>query len=220
MPRPATSANPVAPGLRDHGAGLSTAPALPALPRGTQDRLEAFVALVEKWTASINLISVGDRRSIWPRHVEDSLRLLPLIPPGAGRAVDLGSGAGFPGLVLALVSGIPFDLIESDRRKAAFLVEAQRVTSAPVQVHCMRIEDATMPRTPLVTARALAPLTALLAFAHARLVPGGTALLPKGLRVDEELAEAHRHWRMRVRRIDDPRRPGSTILAISDLTHA
>jgi len=183
-------------------------------------RLELYVALVQKWTKSVNLISRGDHDALWPRHVLDSLRLLPLMPQGAARAIDLGSGAGFPGLVLALASNIPFDLIEADRRKAAFLVEAQRVTGAPVQVHCARIEDVALPPAPLVTARALAPLTTLLGYANRLLLPDGTALFPKGARANEEIAAASQQWFMQVKRHDNPWNPGSTILAITELTDA
>ncbi len=200
------------------GGNAPTTP--PGVSRETFERLSAYCALVQKWNRSISLVSQGDHEIIWSRHVLDSLRLLPLIPNDAAHGIDLGSGAGFPGLVLALASGIPFDLIESDRRKAAFLVEAQRVTGAPVQIHCARIEDVRLPLAPLVTARALAPLTVLLAYAHRLLLPGGTALFPKGARAAQEVAVAERHWRMHVNRFDDAQHPESTILAISGLAHA
>ena len=144
----------------------------------------------------------------------DSLRLLPFIPAGTARAIDLGSGAGLPGLVLAVASGIPFDLVESDRRKAAFLTEAQRVTGAPVAVHCARIEEAAIPPAPLVTARALAPLDRLLDLAAPLLAPGGTGLFLKGARVADELEAARLHWRMQVRREGPADQP---ILIITDL---
>lgn len=184
----------------------------------TIERLEQLVALVQKWTQSINLISRGDREIIWPRHVLDSLRLLPLIPQDTARGMDLGSGAGFPGLVLALASGIPFDLVEADQRKAAFLVEAQRITGAPVQVHCQRIEHLSLPRVPLITARALAPLPVLLGYADRFLDADGLALFAKGAHVDAEIAVALQHWRMRINRSSDPDYPDSTILAITGLT--
>ncbi len=173
-----------------HSAGSS-----PALPPGALDRLRAYAGLLDAWTRRINLVSAADRGSIWSRHVLDSLRLLPLIPPGAARAIDLGSGAGLPGLVLAIATGIPFDLVESDRRKAAFLGEAARLTAAPVTVHAARIEAVSLAPfslapAPLVTARALAPLPALLALAAPLLAPGGTMLFPKGARAGEELEAA------------------------------
>lgn len=195
---------------------LLSPPGLPAVSRETLDRLHTYTALLEKWTAVINLIGSADRRDIWSRHIRDSLRLLPLIPPGTSRGIDLGSGAGLPGLVLAIASGIPFDLIESDQRKAAFLQEAARVTSAPVQVHATRIEGVKLPPASLVTARALAPLGALLALAAPLLATDGTALFPKGARAAEELVQARQAWRMDVIQHTSPGQPG-TILSITGL---
>ena len=191
-----------------------------AVPRETAERLQQFAALLQKWTKSINLVSQRDRDHLWPRHIGDSLRFVPLIPAGTPRGMDLGSGAGFPGLVVALASGIPFDLIEADSRKAAFLIEAQRVTGAPVQVHCTRIEELSLPRVPLITARALAPLPALVAHAHRLLAPGGTALFAKGARVGDEIAQAEKHWRMNMKRFDHGSDAGSTILAVTEIAHA
>lgn len=183
--------------------------------RETLERLHAYAGLLAKWTATINLVAAADRPHLWSRHVEDSLRLLPLIPPGTARGIDLGSGAGLPGLVLAIATGIPFDLVESDRRKAAFLMEAARITGAPVQVHCCRIEAAALQPAPLVTARALAPLPALLVLAAPLLAPGGTALFPKGARAMEELEQARHTWRMDVAQHGAPGQTG-TILAITN----
>lgn len=202
-------------------AQLRPADSTPALvPRETLERLEAFAALVAKWTTTINLVARGERDAIWRRHVLDSLRLIPLIPPKTDRAIDLGSGAGFPGLVLAIVTGIPFDLVEADQRKAAFLREAQRITGAPVTVHCARIEEALLPPAPLVTARALAPLTVLLGHTARLLRPDGMALFPKGMRADAEIADARTRWSVQVDRHDDPAHLGSTILAITGLARA
>lgn len=161
------------------------------LPPDVQERLRAYAALLATWTRRINLISRADQPHIWSRHIEDSLRLIPHIPANATRAIDLGSGAGFPGLVLAIATGIHFDLIESDRRKAAFLAEAARLTQAPATIHPVRIESCRLAPAPLVTARALAPLPELLALAMPLLAAGGTMLLPKGARAAEELAAAH-----------------------------
>lgn len=164
------------------------------MPPETRSRLEAYAALLATWTRRINLIAQADIPQIWPRHIEDSLRLVPYIPPGATQGIDLGSGAGLPGLVIAIVTGLPFALVEADRRKAAFLAEAARLTAAPVTIHPTRIEQAAIPPAPLVTARALAPLPALLALATPHLAPGGTLLLLKGARADDELAAAHEAW--------------------------
>lgn len=110
--------------------------------------------------------------------------------PQAEAAIDLGSGAGFPGLVLAIATGVHFHLVESDRRKAAFLAEAARAASAPATVHTARIEHATLPKVHVITARALAPLTRLLAYTNPHLHPDGVALFLKGEHVEAELAEA------------------------------
>ena len=168
---------------------------LPADSPETMDRLRTYARLLLTWTRRINLVSAHDAPRLWNRHVADSLRLLPLIPPGTPRAIDLGSGGGLPGLVLAIATGIPFDLVESDARKCAFLREAARITAAPVHVHATRIESCGLEPAPLVTARALAPLPALLALAAPLLAPGGTMLLPKGERAAAELDAARAIWR-------------------------
>ena len=103
--------------------------------------------------------------------------------PLPARAIDLGSGAGFPGLILALATSSQFDLIEADQRKAAFLREAARVTGAPVRIHATRIESAGLAPAPLITARAVAPLSKLLALAAPLLAPGGHCLFLKGASV-------------------------------------
>lgn len=136
------------------------------------------------------------------------------------RAIDLGSGAGFPGLVLAIAYGIQVDLIEQDQRKAAFLREAVRVTGAPATVHAVRIEEAELPAASLVTARALAPLGKLLEFAEGLLTPDGACLFLKGRGVEEELAEAQQDWRMQVQRYPSETDPAGVILRITGLARA
>jgi 16S rRNA (guanine527-N7)-methyltransferase len=113
--------------------------------RETEARLSAYADLLRAWNRRINLISRADESNLWVRHIEDSLQLASLIPRDCDRAIDLGSGAGFPGLVLSIATGIHFHLVESDQRKAAFLREAARVTGAPVAVHATRAEDADIP---------------------------------------------------------------------------
>lgn len=169
------------------------------LPPGTIARLETYAALLATWTRRINLVSRADHAHLWRRHIEDSLRLLPHVPPGISHAIDLGSGAGLPGLVLAIASGVPFHLVESDRRKAAFLREAARVTEAPVTVHAERIETVDLVPAPLITARALAPLPELLTLATPLLAKHGTMLFLKGARAAEELEAARATHRFEVR---------------------
>ncbi len=181
------------------------------------DRLDRFAALLLRWNARLNLIAPRDAPVLWPRHIADSLQLAPLVPPGIERAVDLGSGGGFPGLVLAIATGVAFDLIESDQRKASFLRTAILETGAPASVHACRIEAADVPPAPLVTARALAPLPRLLPLAARFLAPGGIALFLKGARAEEEIAEASSGWEMTIDRIPSATGPDGVILRIGDL---
>lgn len=182
-----------------------------------RNRLDRFASLLQRWNATLNLVAPRDMPHLWDRHVEDSLQLAPLIPGGTERAVDLGSGGGFPGLVLAIATGIPFDLIESDRRKAAFLRTAILETGAPAQVHACRIEEAAVPAAPLVTARALAPLPRLLPMVARFLAADGVCLLLKGAKAGDEVAAAHLAWRMTVETAPSRTHPDGAILRIAQL---
>jgi 16S rRNA (guanine527-N7)-methyltransferase len=179
-----------------------------------------FIALLLRWNRRINLISRADETFVRERHIDDSAQLAALIPPGTERAIDLGSGAGFPGLILAAMTGIPFDLIEADQRKAAFLMEAGRLLAAPVRVHAVRVEAARLLPAGVVTARALAPLPRLLALAAPLLAPGGICLFPKGAEVESELTLAAAQWHMRVDRIPSRTDPRAAILRITELQSA
>ncbi len=192
--------------------------AVPDVSRETRERLEGFEALIRRWSSSINLVSRGDLARLRERHTEDSLRLATLIPEPTPRdAIDLGSGAGFPGLVIAIATGIHVHLIEADQRKAAFLREAIRVTSASATVHANRLKDVTLPPAPLVTARALAPLPSLLGSVARFLAPDGVALLPKGKTVDQELIDAAALWTMQVERFHSEGSADATILRVRNL---
>ncbi len=189
-----------------------------AVSRETLDRLEAYRGLLLRWNARINLVSSKTEAEIEERHFADSLQLVPLIPVGITRAIDLGSGAGFPGLVLCIATGIAFDLIEADHRKAAFLREVARETNAPARVHACRVEAIGLEPASLVTARALAPLPALLGLAHPFLASGGVALFPKGAKVEHELTDAAAAWNMRVERFPSQTDPAGVILRLSEVT--
>jgi 16S rRNA (guanine527-N7)-methyltransferase len=186
--------------------------------RETLDRLEAYETLLLRWNSRINLIGKRDEAFVWQRHFVDSLQLLPHMPAAARHAIDLGSGGGFPGLVLAIASGVHFHLVESDQRKAAFLREAARETGAPATIHATRIEAAQIDPAPLVTSRALAPLTDLLALAHRFIAPGGFALFPKGQSADQELTGAAALWNMRIERFPSQSDPAGIILRLSEVT--
>jgi 16S rRNA (guanine527-N7)-methyltransferase len=180
-------------------------------------RLCRFAALLLRWNATLNLIAAKDAEMVWDRHIADSLQLVPLMPPGIEHAVDLGAGGGFPGLVLAIASGVRFDLIEADRRKAAFLRTAVLETGAPATVHNCRIEDSQVPPARLVTARALAPLPRLLPLAARFVAPDGVCLFLKGMKVEKELSEAEPDWAMTVDRIPSQTNPQGVVLRLSGL---
>jgi 16S rRNA (guanine527-N7)-methyltransferase len=185
-------------------------------PPDASPALRAYADLLLRWNASLNLIGRADARQIWTRHIADSLQLGRIceLPPCG---IDLGSGAGFPGLVLAIAYGIHVDLIEQDQRKAAFLREAVRVTGAPAAVHATDIAHAEVSPAPLVTARALAPLAKLLDFAERLLTPDGMCLFLKGQSVEQELPEAQQRWRMQVQRFPSATDSAGVILRITGL---
>ena len=179
--------------------------------------LRAYVDLLQRWNRSVNLISRGDMPHVWSRHIADSLQLAALWREPPARAIDLGSGAGFPGLILSIAHGVPFDLIEQDQAKAAFLREAARVTGAPVRVFAGPIEHVPVAPAPLLTARALAPLPQLLDYAERLLLPDGMCLLLKGRDVDSEIAAAAAHWTMTLERLPSRTDKDGVILRITAL---
>lgn len=202
-------------------AGGATPPPAPQLDAATERRLSDFLGLLQRWNGRINLVADRDPGVIRTRHLEDSLQLLPLLPPGDGPLGDLGSGAGFPGLVLAMAASRPVHLVESDRRKAAFLTEASaRLGLAHVRVHPQRIEAARLPSLAVVTARALAPLPELLPHAARLLAPGGIALFPKGRTAEAELTEARHAWTFTAERFASRTDPEATILRLNDIRRA
>lgn len=185
--------------------------------RETAARLDIFVDELERWSGTLNLVSRSDLPHLWSRHVGDSLQLLSLLPPGCPRMIDLGSGGGFPGLVLAIASGVPVDLVEADQRKAAFLREAARRSAAPATVHTGRAEHVRIEPAPVITARALASLPALLEMAAPLLAPGGRCLFLKGAQADAELTLAAAEWHMHVDRIPSRTGVGGVILQFSEI---
>ena len=201
--------------------------------RETLAQLIVYKELLEKWQPRINLIGPATLPAAWTRHFLDSAQLYPLITaalksrPGQAVLYDLGSGAGFPGLVLALMAAgdrRPLDvhLVESDKRKAAFLGEVCRATgqARAVTIHTQRIAGLPLdrlPRADVVTARALAPLPELLDLAAPLLAPHGIGLFLKGARVADELTHAGKHWKMDVERIPSRTDPAGVILRVAHL---
>ena len=189
------------------------ASALPVVSRETAERLTCYVELLQRWNPRLNLVSPRSLGSVMDRHIDDSLQLAPLIPATTTRAADVGSGAGFPGLVLAIVTKMPFLLIEADQRKAAFLREAARVTSAPVQVLARRVETVRA-EVDVVTARAFADVPTLLRQAMGLLRTDTVLLLLKGASPKTELAEARQFWAMDVEVRSSTTRAASRVLIL------
>lgn len=179
--------------------------------------LAAYEDLLRKWNATINLVNAADLAYLWPRHIEDSLQLGSVAGPLPPRAIDLGSGAGFPGLILAIAFGIEVDLIEQDQRKAAFLREAVMLTGAQARVHATKIERLALPPAPLVVSRALAALPALLRLANPVLTEDRFCLFHKTRGAEAEITDAQRHWSMRIERFPSHTDPNGMILRISAL---
>lgn len=164
--------------------------------RETLARLEAYAALLAQWNERINLVARDSMRDPWRRHFLDSAQLLPFIPEGARSLLDLGSGAGFPGLVLATL-GVPgVELVESDARKCAFLREAARIAVARVILHNTRIESLPTHPVDVVTARGCASLDRLFLLSQRLIGPHTSCVFLKGERVEEELTAARRAWNM------------------------
>ena len=193
---------------------------LAGVSRETRERLNTYADLLRKWQRSINLVGPRTIDDLWNRHFTDSAQLLPLIPPSARVLVDFGSGAGFPGLVLAILGVAQVHLIESDQRKATFLREVARATGTPITVHAKRIEQVAPFPADVVSARALAPLADLLGFAAPFLRPDSLCLFPKGQMAEDELTAASKNWNMNVDRIQSVTDPSATILRVSQVSRA
>jgi len=207
----------------DLTADRARALALVPVSRETVDRLDRFVALLLRWQERINLIAPSTERTLWTRHVADSLQLLELAP-NAHVWADLGSGAGFPGLVIACaLADVPdarVYLVETNSKKIAFLREAVRTTGAPAIVYAGRIEDfAAAPPAlmDVVVARALAPLPKLLHLAFPLLKSGALGLFPKGQDVAAELTEAAKSWKVQASLTQSRTDPMAQIVVVREL---
>jgi 16S rRNA (guanine527-N7)-methyltransferase len=185
--------------------------------RETLDRLRTYLDLLQRWQKTINLVGPATLADPWRRHILDSGQLWRLWPRDARRLVDLGSGAGLPGLILAIMGAPETHLIESDRRKASFLREAARACGVSVTVHTARIEEVPPLAADLVTARALAPLADLLRLAERHLQPRTVCLFLKGRTAETELTEAKESWTMTTGREPSLSDPESQVLIISEI---
>lgn len=183
--------------------------------RETLERLKLFAELLVKWQPAINLVAADSLRDLWRRHMLDSAQLYPLLPPGCRRLLDIGSGAGFPGLVLAAMGVPEVHLVESDQRKCAFQREVARVAGLCVTIHAMRVEKLSRFAIDAITSRACAGLPQLLDYAGAFLTAGTICLFLKGKQAERELTEAHKGWKMQVERFPSRSDATGTVLRLS-----
>ena len=182
--------------------------------RETLDRLRLYESLLAKWQRALNLIGKSTAADVWLRHFLDSAQLYPHLSEKPD-LVDFGSGAGFPGAVLAAMGARDVHLVESDSRKCAFLREIDRQLALGMTIHEARIEHLTPWKASSVTARALAPVPKLLDMAEDFLDPETVILFPKGESVDQELTEALKGWNMTVERLASRTSPTSVILRLT-----
>jgi 16S rRNA (guanine527-N7)-methyltransferase len=187
--------------------------------RETLARLKAYAGVLEDWNSRHNLVSSASLSDVWRRHFWDSAQLAPLVPAGAKTLVDLGSGAGFPGLVLAelLRNRVSVTLCEATAKKATFLQAAAQRMGLSVTIRNARIEDAQGEIFDVITARACAPLPKLLGYAEKFTGPGSHCLFLKGQNLGSELTEAHKSWKMKIRQIPSLTHPSGAILEVTDL---
>ncbi len=188
--------------------------------RETEERLALLVTELGRWQAAKNLVSSATLAEVWTRHIADSLQIFRLAE-GRERWLDLGSGGGFPGLVIGICLAEQgkgqIDLVESNARKCAFLRHAARITGAPVKVHAARIEDVIgdfTGKVDVVTARALASLPQLLDWCEELLRTGTLGLFPKGQHLDAELTDSARYWKIQATTVSSVTDDAARILMV------
>ncbi len=194
-----------------------------AVSRETMDRLKALESLLLKWNPAINLVSKASLSQSWDRHILDSAQIFHLAPHVATWA-DLGSGGGFPGIVVACLAkelnpDLTVTLVESDQRKATFLRQAIRELSLKADVRAERIESTAPLAAAALSARALAPLTDLLGFSQRHLHPDGIALFLKGSSWKDEVAMAQKQWHFNLYAHPSATDPNGAILAVKAIKH-
>jgi 16S rRNA (guanine527-N7)-methyltransferase len=185
--------------------------------RETLARFEAYAELLAKWQRAVNLVGPSTLAEIWSRHFLDSAQLAPLLPGGDGSTVDLGSGAGFPGAVLALLGVRSIHLIEADGRKCAFLRELNGHLGLGMTIHERRIEQVAPWEAQSLTSRALAPLPKLLSLAEPFIGPATVAVFLKGEGASQELTGVQKEWKMDVECLRSRSSPGGVILRLTHM---
>ena len=187
--------------------------------RETLQKLELYAQLLVKWQISVGLVGKSTIPDLWRRHMLDSAQLLALAPTNSISWLDIGSGAGFPGMVLSILGASDVHLVESNRRKAEFLNEVKRQTGASVTIHHHRAETLEPWPVDVITARAVAPLIDILTIAHPFMTPATQCLLLKGLHVADELTDAGKYWNISVERITSQSDSRGTIVRLTEVSH-
>ena len=186
-------------------------------------RLETLVTVTQTWQSRINLIAPSTVPDIWTRHILDSAQLLPLIHKNTSAIADLGSGGGFPSLVLAAIQPASVHMFESNAKKSAFLAEALRQMGVKGFVHTERLEQRKpvkgLPQVQIVTARAFAPLGELLSYAEPFFAKGATGLFHKGQDVDAELTRAAKSWNITAQKHSSLTDSQAVILEVKEIAH-
>ncbi|PSL17964.1 16S rRNA (guanine(527)-N(7))-methyltransferase RsmG [Shimia abyssi] len=190
--------------------------------RETTDRLHILANLLEKWNSRINLVSKTTLANLWSRHILDSAQIFNLSRSDCTHWVDIGSGGGFPGLVVAILAaemrtGQTTTLIESDQRKCAFLRTVIRETGISAKVKNKRIEQTEPEGADVISARALSELTTLLEFGERHLGENGVGLFPKGVNWKKEADEARKTWSFNVEVVQSVTEPEAVILKVGDI---
>ena len=192
--------------------------------RETQERFDLYLQLVRKWNPHINLVSRTSVTDIWKRHLLDLVQIYHVVLLKAGHWVDMGSGGGFPGIVIAIMAAekdpdLTITLIDSDQRKSTFLRQALRELGLHAEVLSQRIEQVPCLNASVVTARALTSLNNLCAYADRHLADGGIALFPKGENWKKEVQDARSAWSFSLTEHRSMTDPDAVILELGDLRH-
>lgn len=192
--------------------------------RETSEKLDSYVALIQKWNKAINLISRSSEADIWQRHIADSAQLAQHLPSGPRLWLDLGSGAGLPGIVLAIIAAevapsLRFELVEVDQRKATFLRQVSRELGLNVTVLTERIEALTPRLADVVSARALASLSDLCNFAERHLDADGIAVFLKGTGAEAEIEVARRKWSFNLESFPSKTSADALVLKLKKIRH-
>lgn len=187
--------------------------------RETLQRLQIYHDLLLKWNSRVGLVGMSTIGDIWRRHFLDSAQLIRCIPKKSKVWVDIGSGAGFPGMVLAILNAGTIHLVESNQRKCTFLREVARMTQTNVEIHNERVEHLDPWPIDVITARAVAPVAKLLELSRSLVTAETTCMFLKGQDIDDELTEAGKYWKMSIDRTPSVTDCKGTILRLTGVSH-